>query len=95
MNQPRRLPLPLLLTLCGGLCEFLSGCTGLFHSSAPAVQLYVLQPPAVAAIPADGGTAPGGAPAAPAATTDSASTLRIALPLAAPGLNTDRIALLR
>jgi ABC-type uncharacterized transport system auxiliary subunit len=63
------------------LCFALPGCSGLLHSSAPALQLYVLQPlPTVSS-----GSAP------PAA----APTLRIARPLPGPGLNTDRIALLR
>jgi cholesterol transport system auxiliary component len=75
--KPLRSPLLSMLTLCGCL----SGCSGLLHSSAPAVQLYVLQSPGTA-------TPPG---TAPAATT----SLRIARPLAAAGLNTDRIALLR
>ncbi len=74
--NPLRAPLLPLLTLCGCL----TGCSGLLHSSVPAVQLYVLQLP---------GTAPPGTP--PAAT----ASLRIARPLAAAGLNTDRIALLR
>jgi ABC-type uncharacterized transport system auxiliary subunit len=69
-----RLPIVLLgLALCG--------CSGLFHSSAPQLQLYVLQPPPRAARAIDGAA---GAP-----------TLRIARPLPAPGLNTDRIALTR
>jgi ABC-type uncharacterized transport system auxiliary subunit len=75
--NPLRCLLPPSLALCGCL----SGCSGLLHSSAPAVQLYVL------ASPASGPAA--GAPAA------AVASLRIARPLAAPGLNTDRIALLR
>jgi ABC-type uncharacterized transport system auxiliary subunit len=75
--KPLRAPLLPILTLCGCL----HGCSGLLHSTAPAVQLYVLQLPAAAP-----------APGAPAAATVS---LRIARPLPAPGLNTDRIALLR
>jgi ABC-type uncharacterized transport system auxiliary subunit len=57
----------------------LSGCSGLFHSTAAEVQLYVIQPP-----PAAGSAPPGAGP-----------TLRLARPLPAPGLNTDRIALTR
>jgi ABC-type uncharacterized transport system auxiliary subunit len=75
--SPLRAPLLPLLTLTGCL----SGCSGLFHSSASPVQLYVLQSPAT-----------GSAPAAPAGATAS---VRIARPLSAAGLNTDRIALLR
>jgi ABC-type uncharacterized transport system auxiliary subunit len=66
-----------VLTLTGCL----SGCSGLFHSAASPLQLYVLQSPAA-----------GSAPMAPAGATAS---LRIARPLTIAGLNTDRIALLR
>lgn len=72
MSLPRCLLIPALLAL--------SACSGLLHSTAPAVQLYVLDTP-----PAAPSTAP--QPAAP--------TLRIDRPQAGPGLNTDRIALLR
>jgi ABC-type uncharacterized transport system auxiliary subunit len=73
MSRLHRLLIPLLLAL--------PGCSGLLHSSAPALQLYVLQPlPTVSA---------GSAPQA------AAPSLRIARPLPGPGLNTDRIALLR
>ena len=58
----------------------MSGCSGLLHSTAPALQLYVLQAPAQAK---------------PAASGAGTSTLRIARPLPGAGLNTDRIALLR
>jgi ABC-type uncharacterized transport system auxiliary subunit len=70
------LRLPLVL-----LGSALSGCSGLFHSSASELQLYVVQPPPVTAA-VEKHTPPG-------------PTLRIARPLAAPGLNTDRIALTR
>jgi ABC-type uncharacterized transport system auxiliary subunit len=60
------------------LLPALPGCSGLLHSTAPALQLYVLPAPAV--VNAAHGSGP---------------TLRIARPLAAPALNTDRIALLR
>jgi ABC-type uncharacterized transport system auxiliary subunit len=62
---------PLLLTLA------LSGCSSLLHSNAPALQLYVLQPPQLAA-----------------QNPPAVASLRVARPLPAPGLNTDRIALL-
>jgi ABC-type uncharacterized transport system auxiliary subunit len=71
MSQPRRLLIPVLLGL--------SGCGSLLHSTAPALQLYVLQPPPIVAA-----TAPAAAP-----------TLTVARALPGPGLNTDRIALLR
>jgi ABC-type uncharacterized transport system auxiliary subunit len=67
----------LLLPVALGLV----GCTGIFHSTAPALQLYVLQAPATAA-PVSPGSSPG-------------PSLRVARPLPGPGLNTDRIALLR
>ena len=77
-----RLPLVSLgLALCG--------CSGLLHSSAPQLQLYVLQLPQHTSPPADG------APSARSAPLSSVPTLRIARPLPAPGLNTDRIALTR
>jgi ABC-type uncharacterized transport system auxiliary subunit len=61
------------------LCLALSGCSGLLRSSAPQLQLYVLQAP----------------PAVAATAQPTGPTLRIARPLPAPGLNTDRIALTR
>ncbi len=67
----------LLLPVAFGL----AGCTGIFRSTAPALQLYVLQAPATA-VPVSSGPASG-------------PSLRIARPLPGPGLNTDRIALLR
>lgn len=57
----------------------LSGCSSLLHSDAAALQLYVLQLPATASVPR----------------TTTGPSLRIARPLPGPGLNTDRIALLR
>jgi len=76
MSHLRRLPIPILLAL--------GGCAGLLRSNQPAVQLYTLQAPGVAAAGAAAVTMPAAGP-----------TLRIARPLPAPGLNTDRIALLR
>ena len=64
-----------------GMTLSLAGCAGLLHSTAPALQLYVLPaPPSPAAVPAAMSAGP---------------TLRVARPLPGPGLNTDRIALLR
>ena len=63
------------------VAAILTGCSGLLRSSGPQLQLYVLQPPQVA--PAAETHAPPG------------PTLRIARPLPAPGLGTDRIALTR
>jgi ABC-type uncharacterized transport system auxiliary subunit len=57
----------------------LSGCSGLLRSSEPQLQLYVVQAPQAAAVTAQ----------------STGPTLRIARPLPAPGLNTDRIALTR
>jgi cholesterol transport system auxiliary component len=70
MSYLRRLPIALLGTLCG--------CSGLLRSTAPPLQLYVLQAPVVQNAP-----------------QAALASLRISRPLAAPGLNTDRIALLR
>lgn len=68
----------------------LTGCSGLLHSTAPPLQLYMLQSPENAAAgPAATAPAPASAPRA------HAPSLRISRPLPAPGLNTDRIALLR
>jgi ABC-type uncharacterized transport system auxiliary subunit len=66
-----------LRCLLSSLGLALSGCSNLLHSDAPALQLYVLQPPVL-----------------PAQTATAIASLRIARPLPAPGLNTDRIALL-
>jgi ABC-type uncharacterized transport system auxiliary subunit len=61
-----------------------SGCSNLLHSTAPALQLYVLPPPGLES-PAVSGGAP---------LTAAPASLRVARPLPGPGLNTDRIALL-
>ena len=61
----------------------LSGCSGLLHSTAPAPQLYALPPPEQLS-----GRA--GQPVG-----NAGPTLRIARPTPGPGLDTDRIALLR
>jgi ABC-type uncharacterized transport system auxiliary subunit len=69
----------------------LAGCSGLLHSTAPALQLYVLAPPEVVTIVINEGR-----PAPPSsAPRIVAPTLRIDRPLPGPALNTDRIALLR
>ncbi|HTC52099.1 MAG TPA: ABC-type transport auxiliary lipoprotein family protein [Steroidobacteraceae bacterium] len=68
----------------------LAGCSGLLHSTAPPLQLYVLQPPPMPAPPVDASR-----PAAESAPRAIAPSLRISRPLPAAGLNTDRIALLR
>jgi ABC-type uncharacterized transport system auxiliary subunit len=68
-----------------------AGCSGIFHSTAPALQLYVLAPPEVVTVVADGGR-PARAGSGPAMVVPS---LRLSRPLPAPALNTDRIALLR
>jgi ABC-type uncharacterized transport system auxiliary subunit len=58
----------------------LAGCSGLLQSTAPPLQLYVLAPPQIP---------PGSAPRI------AVASLRVDRPLPGPGLNTDRIALLR
>ncbi len=67
----------------------LTGCSGLLHSTAPALQLYVLAAPQAVAVTAAGAAAGAAAPAR------TGPTLRVARPLSGPALNTDRIALLR
>jgi ABC-type uncharacterized transport system auxiliary subunit len=82
-SQLRRVLLPVLLAL--------PGCSGLLHSAEPALQLYVLRPldTATVTFDADRPAPPSSAPRI------AAPSLRIARPLPGPGLNTDRIALLR
>ena len=80
----RQLRWPLIALLLG-----LPGCSGLLHSTAPALQLYVLEPPQEASVTFDADRPPGSAP------RSAAPSLRISRPLPAPALNTDRIALLR
>jgi cholesterol transport system auxiliary component len=60
----------------GMLCGVSAGCSGGFHSSAPASQTYILRITA---------------PAAAAAPAPNAPSLRIDLPLAAPGLQSEHI----
>jgi cholesterol transport system auxiliary component len=62
------------MAVVGALCA----CSGLLRSSAPPLQLYLLQTPRVQNAP-----------------QAAVASLRISRPVAAPGLNTDRIALLR
>lgn len=80
--NPLRLPLVLPALA-------LAGCTGLFHSTAAEVQLYVIQPPPAVTTGAAGPAVEGSAP------RSAGPTLRLARPLPAPGLNTDRIVLMR
>jgi len=63
------------------LTVLLCGCTGLFHSNALPEQTYYLRAPAV--------------PAGSAAAAPAAASLRVARPLADPGLDTSRIMLLQ
>jgi cholesterol transport system auxiliary component len=67
--------------VAAGTALALVGCSGGLRSNAPAVQAWALDPPAVVA--------------AAAGAAGAAGTLRVLLPLAAPGLDGDRIALLR
>ncbi|HEY6454487.1 MAG TPA: ABC-type transport auxiliary lipoprotein family protein [Steroidobacteraceae bacterium] len=78
MSHPRCLLVSVLLAL--------SGCSGLLHSTAPALQLYVLATPPARVVVTGG---------PPDALRRAAPTLRVARALPSPGLNTDRIALLR
>jgi len=69
----------------------LSGCSGLLHSTARPLQLYVLAPPEVVTVATNEDR-----PARPSSAPQiAAPTLRIDQPLSGPALNTDRIALLR
>jgi ABC-type uncharacterized transport system auxiliary subunit len=81
MTRVRMLLVPFMLAL--------PGCSGLLHSTAPPLQLYVLALPEVVVFEGGRAAAPGSAP------QSIAATLRIDRPLPGPGLNTDRIALLR
>lgn len=67
----------------GALAAALGACGGLLHNDAPALQAWALAAPVPA--PAAGAAASAPIPA----------TLRVLRPLAAPALDTDRIALLR
>lgn len=77
-----------LLTACAALA--VTGCTGLFHSTAPPEQTYLLRAPAppAAAAPA---ASPGAALASPAALP----SIRVSQPSADPGLNSSRIILVQ
>jgi ABC-type uncharacterized transport system auxiliary subunit len=68
-------------------CALLAGCTGLLHSNALPEQIYYLRAPPAA----------GGAPAATpvAAITATGASLRVATPLANPGLDSARIMLVQ
>jgi cholesterol transport system auxiliary component len=80
--------LPALLS-----AAFACGCTS-FHSDQPATQVYALDPGfAAAAAPATEGAATN--PAAATPQPAAASTLQVLRPLAAPGLDTTEIALMR
>jgi ABC-type uncharacterized transport system auxiliary subunit len=78
MSHPRCLLISVLLAL--------SGCSGLLHSTAPALQLYVLNAPPPPVVVTSG---------PPDALRRPGPTLRVARALPGPALNTDRIALLR
>ena len=77
-----------LLAACAALAA--TGCTGLFHSTAPPEQTYLLRAPAppAAAAPA---APPGAALASPAALP----SIRVSQPGADPGLNSSRIILVQ
>lgn len=61
----------------------LAGCSGLLHSDAPPVQVYTLRAPSVSSGGGSEASAPGDA------------SLRVAHPLAGPGLGTSQIVLLQ
>jgi cholesterol transport system auxiliary component len=72
------------------LCAALSGCTGLFHSTAQPEQIYYLRAPA-----AGGAAAAAGPDSAVPAVPPLAVSLRVSHPLAAPGLDTVHIVLVQ
>jgi len=77
----------LLAAACGAALPLMAGCSG-FHSNEAAPQIYVLAAPAP----------PAGAVASAIDTAGAGShsaTLQVLRPLAAPGLDTDQIALVR
>jgi ABC-type uncharacterized transport system auxiliary subunit len=93
--QPRSTLLGLLPTSLVALlgCALLAGCSSWLKSNQPVSQVYVLRPtwPSDAATPMVATAA-----AAPAVTTTAATaTLQVEFPIAAPGLATDGIAVLR
>jgi cholesterol transport system auxiliary component len=65
------------------LISLLSGCSSMLHSDAPPVQVYTLR--AASASPASGGDP----------VTPVAASLRVAHPIAGPGLGTSQIVLLQ
>ena len=69
------------------VCVLLAGCTGLLHSSAPPEQTYYLR-----AALASGGAA---ATTSVAAVSTTGASLRVATPLAGPGLDGARIMLVQ
>ncbi len=71
-----------------------AGCAG-FHSNEALPQIYTLAYTAPASAPASGNPAAPGSAAAPGIPVAGAATLQVLRPLAAPGLDTDQIALLR
>jgi ABC-type uncharacterized transport system auxiliary subunit len=69
------------------VCVLLAGCTGLLHSNARPEQTYYLRAPLAAS---------GAAGATPvAAVTATGASLRVATPLASPGLDSSHIMLLQ
>ena len=71
-----------------------AGCAG-FHSNEAVPQIYTLAYNAPANSPASGNPPAPGSVATPGIPVTSAATVQVLRPLAAPGLDTDQIALLR
>ena len=93
-----------LLLVAGALslwCAALAGCTGLFHSTQHPDQVYYLRTGSAGEAGAMPATAPDAAPApapgeaAAGAAPARAASLRVARPLASPGLDSYHIALLQ
>ncbi len=75
------------LRAAGLVCVLLAGCTGLFHNNAQPEQTYYLRAPPGASTVA--GATPG------AGLTATGASLRVATPLASPGLDSSRILLVQ
>ena len=81
-DHPRRIA-PVLLVLPIVLIGGLGGCSSLLHSNAPPVQVYTLR------------TAPASSDSSADPPAADAASLRVAHPLAGPGLGTSQIVLLQ
>ena len=86
-----KIPALRVAAACGAALPLLAGCSG-FHSNEAAPQIYVLASPAPPAGATTGAIASG---LDATGAGSHAATLQVLRPLAAPGLDTDQIALVR